>query len=121
MTWKKISEKISVLRTEEGRNVWKRMCGHGFYLWKHLHPQKVEGELHYGFGDPALTGQATGIFYLLLPLSCDKIRLLPDFENTVFEGTLEMRGHIRICHLGNIGWKIFRDKEFRNLLKAMKA
>lgn len=121
MTWKKILEKISVLRTEEGRNVWKRMWGHGFYLWKHLHPQKVEGELHYGFGDPALTGQATGIFYLLLPLSCEKIRLLPDFENTVCEGILEIKGHIRIFHLGNIGWKIFRDKEFRNLLKAMKA
>ncbi len=42
MTWKKILKKISVLRTEEGRNVWKRMWGHGFYLWKHLHPQKVE-------------------------------------------------------------------------------
>ena len=33
-------------------------------LWRHYRPRKATGYLQFGTGDPALTGELTGILYL---------------------------------------------------------
>lgn len=117
----KLNSWISFLRSDMVKAVFCRFKRHFMYLWKHLKPDKLWGGVHYGFEDPSLTGQLTGMIYMLLPVDCYDIRLTPDFDSAVCEGEIHIKGHIRICHLARIGWKVFRDKEFRTILKKFQS
>lgn len=119
--FQKISDWVSFLFSDMVKAVICRFKQHLLYLWRHLKPDRIRGELRYGFDDPSLTGQLTGLLYILLPVGCYEIRLQPDFENTLYEGELHIKGHIRLCHLAIVGWKVFRDKEFRKILKKFQA
>lgn len=112
---------IHLLTSDLVKGLIRRYKGYLLYLIRHMRPRKVEGSLRFGLGDPALTGQLTGALYLLLPASCQKLELYPEFSACVLEGEALLRGHIRLCHLAFIGWKVFRDKELRRLMKKVKA
>lgn len=115
----KFLEHLELYRTHQ--DLIKRMKGHGFYLLRHIRPRNIKGKISFGFDDPAITGQAMGLIALLLPGSCSKICLQPDFRNVVLEGELSLKGHIRSFHAMRIGWKLFRDKELRNLIKRFRS
>ncbi|MEY8426195.1 DUF2953 domain-containing protein [Lachnospiraceae bacterium 46-15] len=117
----KTEDFIRLLRSELTKTVFLHFRQHLKYLWKHLQPDKIQGELRYGFSDPAVTGQLTGVLYLLLPGNCYKVRLEPDFENVIYEGQIYIRGHIRFWHLVRVAWKVFRDKEFRTLYRKFAS
>lgn len=120
--WKKqLSGWIELFGSDLFRGVIRRYRGYLFELLGHIRLRKAKGKLHFGFEDPSLTGQLAGVLYVLLPASCGKVQLLPDFQKTVLEGEVIGKGHIRLCHLAKIGWKAFWDKELRRLIKKMRA
>ena len=104
---------LDFLRSDLSREVYQILKNHLFYLLRHIRPHKIKGYVHYGFGDPALTGEFTGILYLILPAKCGELDLDPDFEDQVCEGEVLALGHIRICHLALTGAKIFFDKKLK--------
>ena len=57
-------------------------------LWRHYRPRKATGYLQFGTGDPALTGELTGILYLLLP-AVSEVQLEPDFNDAMLQ--MELR------------------------------
>lgn len=111
---------LDFLRSDLSREVYQILKGHLFYLLGHIRPRKIRGQVHYGFGDPALTGEFTGILYLILPAKCGELDLEPDFENQVCEGEVSVLGHIRICHLARTGVKIFFDKKLKIYWKRFR-
>lgn len=116
----KLLEKLAILKGDMTRAVLGRFKEYFFYLWKHSRPRKLTGKLHFGFDDPALTGVSHGIFGLLFAGMNYPVVLDPDFDQVVFEGELMMKGRIRAVHLARIGWKLFRDKELRQVIKNIK-
>ena len=111
---------IRLLTSDLVKGLFRRYKGYLFYLFRHIRPRRVSGSLRFGLGDPALTGQLTGILYLLLPAGCSGLELLPDFGASRLEGQVECKGHIRLCHVAYLGWKVFRDKELRRLIQKVK-
>ena len=120
-TFQKGKELANLFLSDPMKRTLLRFKKHFLYLWRHLKPDKIWGELRYGLDDPALTGQLTGILYLILANGFYRVRLEPDFEHVVYEGELHVRGHIRLCHMASVAWKIFRDKEFRMILKKIQG
>ena len=90
------------------------------YLFKHLKPRKVKGELIIGFEDPSVTGQCLAVSSLVYPLLGEQIKLYPDFENEVLEGNIQIKGHVRAVHALRILWHFFRDKNMMQLIKKFK-
>lgn len=88
-------------------------------LWKHYRPRCMKGYLRFGTGDPAQTGELTGILYLLLPASSD-LQVEPDFSEAMLQTELELSGHIRICHLALLAWRMFRNRDLRRLLARIR-
>lgn len=88
-------------------------------LWKHCRPRRMKGYLWFGTGDPAQTGELTGIFYLLLPASSD-LQVEPDFNEAMLQTELELSGHIRTCHLALLAWRMFRNRDLRRLLARIR-
>ena len=88
-------------------------------LWRHYRPRKATGYLQFGTGDPALTGELTGVLHLLLP-AFSEVQIEPDFNDPMLQTELELSGHIRVCHLVATAWRLFRNKKLRRLIAKIR-
>ena len=95
--------------------IWKQA---GILLRQAL-PRKIRGELHFGTDDPALTGQILGGISIFYPLFMDNVKVIPDFENTVLEGELSLKGRIRAVTVLRIAWRLYRDRNVRRLYRRL--
>lgn len=109
-----------ILRAEESKALFRSSKKELWYLLKHFRPREAKGYIRFGTGDPATTGQILGISCIFLPIYSSKIQVYPDFENSIYEGSIQIKGHIRACHLLKSGWKIYRDKNLKKFLKRIK-
>lgn len=64
-------------------------------LLKHMAPRSLRGRLHFGTGDPALTGQLLGVLSVLFAMWGKGTAVIPDFEQEVFEGEAAVKGYAR--------------------------
>ena len=88
-------------------------------LLRHYRPREISGRLHFGTGDPAVTGQLTGLIYLLLPARA-QLSVEPEFTEAVFEADLEFSGHIRAVHAARTAYHLFRNKRLKRLIKRLR-
>ncbi len=86
-------------------------------LLKHILPTKLKSELIIGTGDPYSTGQVLSVLSFFYGLYGDKVTILPDFENSRFEGKHFARGRIRAATVLIIAAKLLLDKRFKYLKK----
>ena len=71
----------------------------------HILPQKVEGDLDFGFDDGYRMGQITGFAATLYPLYGNHLRVTPHFEKKILAGHLQGKGRLR---LGFVVWQLVR-------------
>ncbi|MFA9375707.1 MAG: DUF2953 domain-containing protein [Lachnotalea sp.] len=86
---------------------------------KHFKPKKYKLNLKFGTGDPAMTGQILGILGILMPVYKRNAHFIPDFENSILEGDIYMRGGIRLATVVLILWKLYKDKDVRRCYKMI--
>ncbi|MCI9138583.1 MAG: DUF2953 domain-containing protein [Lachnospiraceae bacterium] len=86
----------------------------------HIMPRKCKGFLRIGMEDPAWTGRILSILGVLYPLYGEKIKIIPEFEQRVFEGEILLAGRIRTVVLLRIGLKLYFNRELKQLMKALK-
>ena len=91
------------------------------YLLKKIKPSKIEGKVVFGTGDPASTGQIIGAIAALYGVMPEKLQITPDFEEEKYEGTLHVKGKLRIFHVVVIAVKLFVDRNFRYVMKKVLA
>ena len=129
--YKIISEKVSGLkkkkdgytklvnnvRTKEAFRVVKVQL---IALLKHLKPSVLKGQITYGTGDPASTGQNLGYMSVLFPLYYDHIDITPDFENEILEGDLMMKGWIMVWSVGWCVLKVIWNKNVKITISRFK-
>ncbi len=82
---------------------------------KHILPTKLKSRIVFGTGDPCSTGQALGVASVLYSFYGDKVQIIPDFENKIFEGKHYARGRIRLVTILIIVIKLIVDKRFKRL------
>ncbi|MFR8548812.1 MAG: DUF2953 domain-containing protein [Lachnospiraceae bacterium] len=117
----KPEELMELFRRYEIKENLRTLYGYLRDLWKHYCPRRISGYLHFGTGDPALTGQLTGIIYLVLPARADRFTVRPDFEEPVLETDLLCTGHIRLFHFLRICLRAFFDERLRRLIRQIRA
>ena len=93
-------------------------------LIRHIIPQKMEGMVHYGFGEAYTTGKVCSWAACFYPLYAGSLDLVPDFGRKVLEGNLEGRGRIRLGYFVRLLIGLLLKKEVRfvicYLLKSRK-
>lgn len=118
---RKPEELAQLARKYEVKENWQIVCGYLRFLWKHFRPRSISGYLHFGTDDPALTGQLTGIIYMLLPARADGFEILPEFDGAVFETHIVCTGRIRCVHLIRVLIRGFRDEHLRRLIRTIRS
>ncbi len=86
----------------------------------HLIPRKLNGELHFGFEDPAKTGEVLSVLSLALPFYKNSIRIIPYFDQTKLEGRLQGKGRVSIGFCLYVFCRIWFHKELRLTIKRAK-
>lgn len=99
-------------------HVWREIL----YLLSHLKPKYAKGEIRFSTGDPALTGEVTGVLSLCPVFYRYKLHVYPDFVNDGFyvHGNLSLKGHISLYHFVLILIRLFADKNIRRFLKKIR-
>ncbi|MCI8418284.1 MAG: DUF2953 domain-containing protein [Lachnospiraceae bacterium] len=98
-----------------------RLCkGQLFYLLKKIRPRKIQGWVHFGTGDPALTGEILGGISALYAIWPCRLMLQPDFQHRVLEGEIRIRGRMRMCTFVGMAWRLWRDKNIKAVYKKIR-
>ena len=90
-------------------------------ILRHIRPSKVRINMEFGIGDPCQTGQALGGIALLYGFYGEAIHVIPNFETEIYEGTLFLKGRIRLFSLLIISIKLLINKNFRQFIKNLRA
>ena len=118
---KKLNKKreglVKVLQSERFEVAKKDMIRYIKSLLNAIKPKKLNGNIHFGFDDPATTGQVLGGLATILPLYNGKIDIRPDFEKQIIEGDVNGYGKFRLITFVKIGIKILFN---RNLMRVIK-
>lgn len=77
--------------------------------------------LHFGFEDPATTGQVLGGLSILYPVCGEKMELCPEFNEEILEGEVKCHGRIRPVSLVIFAVKSFLNKQFFSMVKQFKG
>lgn len=77
--------------------------------------------LHFGFDDPATTGQVLGGLSILYPVCGEKMELCPEFGEEILEGEAKFHGSIRPVVLVIFAVKSFLNKQFFAIVKQFKC
>ena len=105
----------------EGKAAVSQLLRQVWYLLKKIKPSKIEGDVIFGTGDPATTGQALGAIAAVYGFLPEKLHITPDFEEKKYEGNLQIRGKLRLIHIVVIAVKLIADRNFRYVMKKVLA
>lgn len=118
---RRLASTVSLIREYRPREVLELLWGYAKKLARHFRPRKIRGFLKFGTGDPALTGELTGILYLLLPVSAKDFSLEPEFHEAALEADLTAWGRIRGIHLLVAAVEIFRNKQLKKIIRRLRS
>ena len=81
-----------------------------------IKPAKYNINIRYGFEDSATTGWVAVRFAVLYGLMGMDVSIIPDFDNSIFEGDIYMKGRFNLYSFLIIGVRLYRNKSFRKLI-----
>lgn len=116
---KKIKDVRTFLTDERHREVLPLIFTELKYLLTHFKFRRIQTDLTFSMGDPALTGQVLGGLCMLPFLYRYQVQVYPDFEaeNTYVTGTFDIKGRARGLHIAVSAVRLLGKKEFRIWLK----
>lgn len=109
-----------LLKSDLFKETFKKCSGELLKLLKSIAPRKIKGRLRIGMEDPATTGKILGYYGMLYPLIGDHIDIVPDFDQTVLEGNILIKGKITLFKAIKTGIIVYFNKDLRKLIQLWK-
>lgn len=89
-------------------------------LFRHLRPGLLKGRIAFGFDDPYTTGQVLMAASPFLGWYYKTLNLEPYFDQEILEADVRIRGRVRIGTVLYYGLLVYRDRNFRKILKFFR-
>ena len=121
-----LKENFSNIKKEVSDETNKNAVSHIFKelktLLHHIGPRRGKAQLSYSTGDPATTGELTGVLSIMPIFYKKGIHVVPDFTSDRFyiQGNFRVNGHFQVFHLLGIFIRVYRDKDLRKLMQKFK-
>lgn len=116
----KVKRFVEIIGTDEFKESFSLCKEQVIHLLLKVFPKKWKLWMHYGFSDPATTGEALGVISIIYPFVIGHIAIEPDFDKAVFEEKFEAKGHIRLITILIIAIRMFLSKNIRKTIKILK-
>ena len=104
----------------ENRKLFGRAKKRLFKVLKSIRPRVLKADLHIGTGSPDTTGYLCAVYGMLSPVLGNNVRITPDFEETVWEGRIYIKGRITVFTILWQALGIILDKQLRIFIKELK-
>lgn len=104
----------------ENRRLYNRAKKRLFKVLKSIRPRVLKADLHIGTGSPDTTGYLCAAYGMLSPVLGNNVKITPDFEETVWEGRVFIKGRITIFTILWQALGIVLDKQLRTFIKELK-
>lgn len=117
----KVGDFKAFLSDDKTKEAFSLVKNEAFGLLKHVRPRKIKGYLHFGFDDPAYTGQVLGIIYMITRGVNKNVQINPDFENKALEGELHIKGRVQGYVLLIIALKLYRNENLKAVLERRRT
>ena len=82
-------------------------------LSSELKPRAGSGRVRIGRDDPFETGQMMQLAAFLYPLYGDRVEVVPDFDETILEGEIDLRGRLKLIVAAEAAFRLFFNRELR--------
>lgn len=109
-----------VLKSKTFRSAWAVSKKQLLRILRMLKPRVCRVNVLAGTGDPAGTGQLLAFYGMLYPWIGNCVSVEADFENKVMEGSLFIKGRVRVIVFLLAAFQLFINKNIRRLLKMLK-
>ncbi len=130
-TFKKLYDNIKVLAkkkeklrrfltNEIHKNAFLKAVKELKRLLRRLCPEKLEGDIEFGFEDPAYTGYLLAGISLIYPMAGEFLDIRADFENKVLKGSVLAAGKLRLLYILIPAWNLFFDRNVKITYRHIK-
>ena len=93
------------------------------HLWKLLYsirPRKFNVKIHLGMEDPETLGKILSYYSAFYPIYTDHIVMCPEFNQSVFEGNLFVKGKITGFVILRTAWVLYFNQDIRRTISLLK-
>lgn len=116
----KIRQWRSFLNSPELRAALRAVLRNGKKLLRHVLPKQIRGSVHFGFDDPAFTGQVLAVISLAYPVLPRKLTVIPDFDGQFLEADVSARGRIYGIVLVKLAVQTYLQSQMKDIIKQYK-
>lgn len=117
-----LKDKVTAFLTDEvHKAALMRVKKEFIWLKRFFKITKGNINLRFGFEDPAVTGYALAGLSVLYALLEGNVYVEPDFEEKCLEGSVYLKGRLRLIHPTILAIKVILDKNVRQTYKDIKA
>lgn len=120
MIWENIDYYMGILQSDTFKQAFSLCKGELFSVFSYIGPRKFQADLTIGMDDPAATGKILSYYGMLYPFIGSHVNIITDFERKRIEGTVFIKGKIRLFTFIKAALRIYFNKDIRKLLKMFK-
>ncbi len=105
---------------ERNRNAVSYVSVKALKLLKKISPKRIKGFAHFGFEDPATTGQVLVYLSMIYPVLPKKLKIEPSFTDTDIYGKVDIKGKIALISVAVPLLAVYFNKDCRRLWRLYK-
>lgn len=113
----KYTKVTEFINDEENRVMFGFLKIQSGLVLKHLKPTKYKIHVKAGVDEPDVMGKILAIVAMTNAFLNLKFDFQPVFDENIFEGDILLKGRLRVYTLGRIALRVYRNKQFRKLIK----
>lgn len=118
--WENIEYYMDVIRSDTFQKAFS-LCREELYsIFSYIRPRKFQADLIIGMDDPAATGKILSYYGILYPFIGGHVNIVPDFDRKRIEGSVLIKGKVRLFTFIKAALRIYFSKDIRKLLSLFK-
>lgn len=111
---------LDIIKGDEFKRAFSLCKGELGAIFSYIKPRKLQADLIIGLDDPAATGQVLSYYGILYSLIGNNVNITGDFEKKRIEGSVFIKGKIKLFTFLKAVIRIYFNKDIRKLLKLFK-
>lgn len=111
---------LDVIKSDTFKQAFSLCKGELGAIFNYVKPRKFIADLTIGMDDPAATGQILSYYGILYPLIGSNVTITGDFDRKRIEGSIFVKGKIKLFTFLKAVIRIYFSKDIRKLLKLFK-
>lgn len=119
--WDNVSYYKELFHEENTKCLWNHVRQRLGKILRNIRPRHFMADITFGAGSPDTTGYIYAAYSIFSPFLGKDVRLTPDFQQAIVNGSFKLSGHITCIVLVSNVLSLLLDKKMKLFLNKLKA